>query len=112
MADGRISDRIAWHAPYAYSKEKRDELTTLLAAGWAFRCRCERRHALALRDDLSRLALQAAIHGGLLLDDYWPGRRNWTSAWLLVFLLPVRISGSIFRRLASPIASVRYGDSN
>src|SRR5712671_6307004 len=72
---GRISDWIcvACALCLQQGKTRRVERRCFGRRVGAFRCRCERQHALALRDDLSRFALQGAIHGRLRLDDLLAG---------------------------------------
>src|SRR5260221_13709250 len=72
---GRISDRIRMACALCLQqgKTRRVERRCFGRRVGALRRRCERQHALALRDDLSRFALQGAIHGGLRLDDLLAG---------------------------------------
>src|SRR5258705_13076112 len=72
---GRVSDRIRMACALCLQqgKTRRVERRCFGRRVGAFRCRCERQHALALRDDLSRFALQGAIHGRLRLDDLLAG---------------------------------------
>src|SRR5258706_3440229 len=104
----------AWHAPYAYSKEKRDELNDAALGGGLGRSVVDANgnthslYGMIFRDS----HYKAQYTAGYAWMTYWPATEKLDfGLGYSVFLFARSDIGKYFPTpLASPIASVRYGD--